>query len=219
MARIQQYANWQDTMTDEVRQYLHWFCQNTTEKILRNINRLAIGRCEDSTGELARSIHGIVYNNAGGKDAFVRFYYQNYAPYLEYGLGAYYGVDAALAEGDKRKGVKDIHVHPVTAISSAGFSGIRTTMHGIPQTYTKSDGTTADRGEVHKARPFLHSEIRIQLRRIQERLVTACAYTATAYLVQGVCRSMSSDKEHAALLTQGLVEEFRSGTGVHVTLD
>ena len=165
----------QNVLGKEEMRLLHFFARDTTERILYNISRLNIR----SSGALERSIHAVVYNNARGNDAFISFYYMNYAVYLEYALGSYYKVDDDLTRNGKRHGVRYRNVKPVPAISGTNFSPISTDVRNIK-------GINERRGEKHRAKPIIGSEIRLHLKSTQKRLAMLLGFTATAYLTKDI---------------------------------
>lgn len=141
---------------DEEKKILEAFMQYTTERILKNIIRLDIG----DTEQLRRSIMGTVHTQANGKEAFVRFYYMNYAYFTEWAVGKYRGVD--------EEGVTLNKIGLLPSISGSNFGP-------IPTKYPK-----------HRSKPFLKSEIRLHLRGTLRRLAAECANISTAYWVHGL---------------------------------
>lgn len=81
-----------DMMDERTQKLLHYFAIDTTKKILKNFQLLEISspyhpKKKPFTGNLYRSIYWQVQNNAGGNQTAVRFYFLNYARYLEMGVG------------------------------------------------------------------------------------------------------------------------------------
>ena len=168
-------------ITPEVETLLHYFAKDTTQRILHNISKLDIKH----SGALMSSISSTVYKNAGGNDMLVRFYYLNYARYLQHALGAYFAVDADLeVKKGKRQGVKrrNVEVPEMTSMEN-----LKPSISGLPARVMK--GKT--REDYHKAKPFLDSEIRLHLRSTQRRLAVLCGFTASAYILHGFVRSMA----------------------------
>lgn len=179
-------------ITDEVKTFLHYFAQDTTARLLHNVAKLDL---RDS-GALRASIQATVYNNAGGNDALVRFYYLNYGRYLQHALGAYFYVDddlntyrkrklkngtsVTIAGSGKRHGVKrqNVDVPEMTEMVK-----LKPNISGLPK--------NADRERTHYASPWLDSEIRLHTKAIQRRLSLQLGFTASAYLLHGFLRAFA----------------------------
>lgn len=167
--------NLANVVDKDTMRLLHYFAQNTTDRIFAHISRLRI----HDTGALESSIRATVWNMAGGNSALVRFYFLSYAPYVEQAVGKYYGIDADLGPDT---GVKSANIS-APQIKSPSYTSMYGQMNGIPQ----RTATGRDRGEVHRPRPFLMSEIRYQLRSIQWRLLRELGYTASAHIIHDIC--------------------------------
>ena len=195
------YLEFGNELGKEELQLLHFFCIDTTERILRNVAKLNIR----NTGALASSIHGIVYANSGRNDAMIRFYYMNYAGYLENALGSYFDIDDDLSKGNKRHGVKAKNAI-VPQVDSQGVRPMEIGIKGIPEKVSDSRAHQGQmRGALHRAKPIIHSEIRLHLKNTQRRLAVLLGYTATAYLLRGLI---------VAIQDKGMVEhEYPYGIG------
>ena len=75
-------------MNKKVQQRIHYFALETTEQILQNMQDLEISPYgKKFSGDLERSIHADIHNNANGDEALIQFYYMNYAQYVEMAVG------------------------------------------------------------------------------------------------------------------------------------
>lgn len=182
MAAKDTFLDLANTLGQAEQQILFYFCKDTTERIMMNIARLGIGECKGATGALRKSIHSVVYNNARGDEAMIRFYYLNYAAFVETATGKYYGVD--------RKGKKYADVSPIPPIGGSGYEPIPT------------------KAPRHRAKPFITGEIRLHARATQLRLAKACAYTAQWFLSRGFCDSV--DDETNRLRNSRMLQELKN---------
>lgn len=72
----------------KVRRILYYFMLDTHEKIMEHFSDLSISPYNpnahwEGQGDMERSIHETIVNNAGGREVFVRFFYLYYARFVE----------------------------------------------------------------------------------------------------------------------------------------
>lgn len=220
-------ANWlkiteSGELDAESRQLITYFMKNTTEKIFRRMSQMDI-----HSPTIRNSIHAVVYNNAGGDDALVRFYYLNVARFIELGVGHNFMSDADLG----REGVKVVNLGDIPALKSGTYAPLDIKFQGTTDgrngkkpvpvgpmgaRYDKATGqrVPVPRGEHHKARPFLLNTIRLEMRRIAERLATQMAYTHTVYMLRGLTGTLSLDQADKEWRRQlGYIETMRMQWG------
>lgn len=191
-------------LTDESRQLLTYFMKNTTEKIFRRMNLMSV-----RSQSVRNSIHAVVYNNAGGNAALVRFYYINVARFIELGVGKF-ASDYDLGRG---VGVKVTNVD-IPQLRKGNYSPLTPTFQGISATGRNKVGDPIPRDKYHKARPFFLNTIRMEMRRTAERLATQCAFTHTAYLIKGMSGILALDQaEKEWRKTYGYIEVMRRQMG------
>ena len=150
-----------DALDKDVRQNLIWFCENTIDRILYNFKQLHISPYNPNLrnsgdGELMRSIHWTVSNSAGGNKALVSFFYLNYGRYVELATG--YELSTHITWNN-----------PGKLPSMQG-------MESIPR------GDDFDR----PSKPVISSEIRLQARRLLEKLAKRFAYLGGASIIYNV---------------------------------
>ena len=167
-----------NVVNEEMLKLLHYFASNTTDRIFEHIKRLEI----HETGQLKASIRATVQNMAGGNSALVSFYFLNYGVFVEQAVGKYFGVDEDLGAG---RGVRAENIS-APQITSPTYGSMVGQIKGISKTYGEDK---KPRGEKHRPKPFLMSEIRYQLRKIQWRLLSNLGYTASAHIIKDICNS------------------------------
>lgn len=200
--------NFENAITKDMAQFLEWFCKNTTNKIFHRMDTLGIGESEGSSGALRKSIHAVIYNNAGGDDFLVRYYYLNYGRFIEMGLGHNRGSDNDLIsrEGKHRKveGVK-VRNAVVPQIRSwndppldISFQG--RTDSGIEVGAVGKDrhGNPVSRSVHHKAKPFLMHSIYAEMNRISYRMSERLAYHGVINLMHGLVGVFDDDGSKTA---------------------
>lgn len=206
-------TDWDNVESKELLTYLDWFCKNTTNKIFRRMETLKIGK----SGALRNSIRSIVYSNAGGNGAMVRFYYLSYGRFVEMALGHNRGSDKDLishdATGEKViEGVK-IRNRDVPAMSTWDTPALNVKFQGktdsgisIGTTGLNGHGAKVDRTRYHKAKPFLMSSIKAEMNRISIRLAEKIAYFGAIQLTEAVVNvfreELQNDKDYALLQEQ-----------------
>lgn len=201
----------QGDLTPESRQLITYFMKNTTEKIFRHMNLMGV-----KSQSVRNSIHAVVYNNAGGNDALVRFYYLNVARFIELDVGRFCEVDWDL----QGEGVKAINVD-ISELKSGNYSPLTPSFHGttnkgiaVGPTGRNRAGKPVDRTKRHQARPFLMNTIRQEMRRTAERLATQMAYTHTVYMVKGLTGMLALDQADKEWRKQmGYIEQMRQKMG------
>lgn len=198
----------------ELNQFMEYFVRDTTAKIFRRMNMMDI-----HSAKLRQSIHGVVYNNAGGNSALVRFYYLNFARFIEMGLGRYASDYDLGGEGIK---VRNADAQELTS-GSYGPVDIRfhdSTDQGIKIGRMGKDrrGKPVDRGKYHKARPFLMNTIRQETRRISERLAVQLGYTHALFISRGLTVTLADlDADKQWLKNMQYMETARAAMGaLHV---
>lgn len=198
---------------DRTLELVHYFCQNCTDKILANIDRLNI----KDTGTLRNSIEGVVRYNAGsgkGASALVLIYFATYGPYVEQAVGKYYGVDAALGKG---RGIRSrempyISEDPITSATYAPLHG--NISPAALQYYTDKQGNKQDRGAKHRPRPFIRNVIRYEIERISFRLLEELGNTMEIHCLGAIVDAMDTDEQTP--ITDHLVKLWDSlGFKVH----
>ena len=170
-------------------QLLHYFAQDTTEKILKHIDRLDI----KDTGTLRNSIRSVVYANAGGDSQVVSFYMKEYGLYVERAVGKYWGVDNDLGKGIGVKG-RDIEVPPVT---SRDYGPLNASFH-LP--------VNQRREETHRPRPFWKIEIKRQIERISYRLLEECLSTVEIHMLNAIDEALMPNVEGSIYRKEGFIE-------------
>lgn len=209
-------ANWlkiteSGELDAESRQLITYFMKNTTEKIFRRMNLMGV-----KSKSVRNSIHAVVYNNAGGDEALVRFYYLNVARFIELGVGRFREVDWDL----QGEGVKAINVN-IPQLQPGNYSPLTPSFHGttnkgisVGPTGRNRAGQPVDRSKRHKARPFLMNTIRQEMKRTAERLATQMAYTHTVYMVKGLTGMLALDQADKEWRKQlGYIEQMRMQMG------
>lgn len=159
-------AGWEKVdkeLSKEAMKILHYFAVDTCTRIIRHIDRMGI----KDTGALKNSIASTVYTNAGGNMTLVRFFYLHYAECVEQAVGRYYGIDADLP---KDKGLSSENVG-APQIQGLGYGAMKGIIKGVPNPRKTEGGRTIDRGDWHKPRPFLSSEIKNSVERVSVRLM------------------------------------------------
>lgn len=180
----------------EMTRLVMYFMQNTTDRIFRRMNELGI-----YSPSIRNAIRGVVYNNAAGQMPLVRFYYTNIARFIELGVGRYREVDFDLGgEGIKVRNIT--HTDQITSGPAQPleqtFGG--TTNKGIAvERYAtrKKDGRRVDRSEKHKAKPFFMNSIKLEVKKIAERLACELAYTETLYISRGLTATLEQENADA----------------------
>lgn len=206
-------TDWDNVESKELLQYLDWFCKNTTNKIFHRMDTLNVGK----SGALRNSIRSIVYNNAGGNGAMVRFYYLAYGRFIEMALGHNRNSDRDLVSRDSNgnrvvEGVK-IRNRKVPAMTSWDTPPINVTFQGqtdsgisVGTTGKNSMGARVDRSLYHKAKPFLMSSINAEMNRISVRIAEKIAFFGSIQLTQAVVGifkgELEKDKDYAMLVEQ-----------------
>lgn len=188
-------------ITKEQKTFIGYFVQNTTEKIFRRIGRLGVSH------SIAKDIHAVIYNNAGGNMPLVRFYYTNIARFIELGVGRSFMSDMDLGG----EGVKAVNVN-IPEITSNDYGPLQPSFHGttnrgiaVTARGRGRAGNDVDRSKYHKARPFFMNTIKQEVRRISERMATQLAYTHTFYISKGLSTTT---------LTEAIDEQWRKNLGL-----
>ena len=75
----------------KIRKILYYFMLDTHEKLMKNMIEVEVSPHNPranwrNQGVLERSIHETIVNNSGGNSALVRFFYVNYARFVEIGV-------------------------------------------------------------------------------------------------------------------------------------
>lgn len=143
--------------------YIHYFAKDTLDKIFRHIDRMKI----KDTGALRQSVKAVVHANAKGQTALVQIFYLYYGECVEQAVGRYWGVDSDLP---KRTGLKSENVG-APAISQSGYGAMEGIIKGVPDRVVGGKR----RGQYHRPRPYLRSEIRRQASRTAMKLMSHAA--------------------------------------------
>jgi len=192
-------------LNEESMQLIHYFAEDTTDKILQHIDRLNV----KDTGTLRSTIRSTVYYNAGSHSALASFYFAYYAPFVEQAVGKYWGVDNDLGAG---VGVKSVNIN-AEPIQSVGYGPLGATFSGVP--------SNKRREATHRPRPFIMSEIRRQVERISYRLLEVCSNTIQIHMLNTIDDALMPDtpgnywrKEGYRTLTRDFRPNFGNGIGV-----
>lgn len=75
----------------KIRKILYYFMLDTHNKLMANMSEMSISPHNPNAtwpdqGVMERSIHETIVNNSGGNSALVRFFYVNYAKFVEIGV-------------------------------------------------------------------------------------------------------------------------------------
>lgn len=157
---------------------VHYFAVDTVERILNHIERMDIV----STHALKNSIRSIVHTNASGNQMLVRFFYLYYGECVEQAVGRYYGVDADLSEGT---GLKSENVG-APQIEGKNYGAMDGLIKGVPAIRTTSSGKVIHRGDYHRPRPFLRSEIRRNVERVGIRIMKECGELVSVHTMNSL---------------------------------
>ena len=176
-------------LTAESRRLIDYFVQDTTDKIFYRMSKMDI-----HSPALKHSIRAVVYNNAGGDSAMVRFYWLNFGRFLELGVGRYSSDYDLGGEGVK---VRNIDIPELTRSYEPLSPEFKdTTDRGIKvgDTGRNKYGKPVEREKFHRARPFFTNTIRQHTKRIAERLAIQQGYTHTVRLMQGIISTVCMEE-------------------------
>lgn len=201
-------------ITKETIKIVHYFAMDTVKRIINKIDVLDI----KDTHTLKNSIAATVHTNASGNQSLVRFFYEWYGVCVEQGVGRYFGIDADLPHGT---GLKSENVK-APRISGIGYGAMETTIVGVPDKWYTKRGKPIFRGEYHKARPFLSSEIRRSVDAVSMRLMRDAGQLLSIHTMKSVA-NLLHDTQIAAMapyLEKGtLVAEYSDEKGMDLKIE
>lgn len=178
-----------DINNDYVKERLHWFAVDTTEKILKNMQEMAVYPFRDVpdqyadkyTGRLERSIHWTIVNNAGGDSSLVEFYYMCYGRFLELSASGWL-----------------LRKH---GSITAGM---------VPEMTNKRGVQVGSRP--WRAKPFINSEIRRGAQKLVRRMAKKFAYEGGMHIFHAVVTAdgQRGADENLAMISDGFMEYINS---------
>lgn len=168
-------------MSHRAIQLIHYFARDTVEKILQHIQRMDI----QDTHALRNSIKSVVHTNASGNQMLVQFFYLFYGDCVEQAVGRYRGIDSDLPKGQGLKS-ENVGAPQITGRDYGAMQGI---IKGVPATTPSGK----NRGDYHRPRPFLRSEIRRSVDRIGFRLMSQCGELISIHMINTIAEAIGDE--------------------------